>query len=60
MNSSTMLAKRTQKLIQEVKPDTVMVMTSPEWWEIAKLLDYVDSQEELNKYHKDFLDPIDN
>ena len=27
-NQSTMLAQRTQKLIEEIKPDTVMVQTS--------------------------------
>lgn len=42
-NQSTMLAQRTQKLIEEVKPDTVLVMTNSEWWEHAKLLKYVDS-----------------
>jgi hypothetical protein len=35
---STMLAQRTQKLIQEVKPDSVMVMADPEWWDSAKML----------------------
>lgn len=49
-NQSTMLAQRTQKLIEELKPDTVMVQTCPQWWENAKLLKYVDSQDELNKY----------
>jgi hypothetical protein len=38
-----MLAQRTQKLIEEVKPDTVLVQTNSEWWEHAKLLKYVDS-----------------
>lgn len=37
-NMSTMLAQRTQKLIQEVKPDSVMVMADPEWWDTAKML----------------------
>ena len=27
-----------------------MVQTCPQWWENAKLLKYVDSQDELNKY----------
>jgi hypothetical protein len=30
-----MLAQRTQKLIQEVKPDTVMVQTNEKWWNTA-------------------------
>ena len=45
-----MLARRTQKLIEEIKPDTVMVQTSEDWWDHAKLLKYVDSQEELDHY----------
>lgn len=32
MNQSTMLAQRTEKLIQELRPDEVMVQTSSEWW----------------------------
>lgn len=32
MNQSNMLAQRTQKLIQEVKPDTVMVQANQPWW----------------------------
>lgn len=49
-NQSTMLAQRTQKLIEEIRPDTVLVQTSKEWWDNAKLLKYVDSQEEMNNY----------
>jgi len=45
-----MLAQRTQKLIEELKPDTVVVQTSPEWWSNAKLMKFVDSQEEMNTY----------
>jgi len=37
-NQSTMLANRTAKLIQEVKPDAVMVQTNPEWWQTAQML----------------------
>ena len=37
-NMSTMLAQRTQKLIEEVKPDAVMVQTSEDWWNNAKML----------------------
>mmetsp|Transcript_29170 Transcript_29170/g.36199 ORF Transcript_29170/g.36199 Transcript_29170/m.36199 type:complete len:219 (-) Transcript_29170:569-1225(-) len=49
-NQSTMLAQRTQKLIEELRPDTVLVQTSPEWWNRASIMKYVDSQEEMNKY----------
>ena len=35
MNQSNMLAQRTQKLIQEVKPDTVMVQANYQWWNSA-------------------------
>ena len=50
VNQSTMLAQRTQKLIEELQPDTVLVQTSPNWWNRARLIRYVDSQEEMNKY----------
>ena len=43
LNNSTMLAQRTKKLIEEIKPDTVIVQTSEEWWQSAKLLNYVNS-----------------
>ena len=49
-NQSTMLAQRTSKLIEAVKPDAVLVMTNESWWKAAKMLNYVDSQEELNTY----------
>ncbi len=45
-----MLAQRTQKLIEELKPDTVLVQTSEDWWNNAKIMKYVDSQEEMNTY----------
>jgi hypothetical protein len=48
-----MLAQRTEKLIQELRPDEVMVQTSSEWWEAARSLQYVDSQEEFNDYGAD-------
>lgn len=35
LNQSNMLAQRTQKLIQEVKPDAVMVQTNHQWWDTA-------------------------
>jgi len=47
-----MLAQRTQKLIQQVKPDSVMVQANQKWWDSAKLLQYVDSQEEFKNYNK--------
>lgn len=51
-NQSTMLAQRTQKLIQEVQPDAVMVQTNAQWWDSAKLLQYVDSQQEFEHYNQ--------
>ena len=49
-NQSTMLAQRTQKLIEELRPDQVLVQTSPEWCSNAQLMGYVDSQQEMDKY----------
>ena len=51
-NQSTMLAQRTQKLIQEIQPDAVLVQTNEKWWETAQLLQYVDSQGEFAQYNK--------
>lgn len=31
-----------------------MVQTNEQWWETAKLIQYVDSQEEFNHYNKYF------
>lgn len=59
MNTSTMLAKRTKKLIQDVKPDAVMVMSSPQWWNTARLINDVDSQDEFEKYQTKFLSQFD-
>lgn len=42
-----------------MKPDNVLVQASPEWWESASTLQYVDSQEEFNKYGAD-LDKYSN
>ena len=47
-----MLAQRTKKLIEELKPDTVLVQTSPEWWGHAQRLQFVESQEEMARYGK--------
>lgn len=49
-NQSTLLAQRTKKLIEELKPDVVMVQTSQEWANVVKTLKYVDNQDEMNKY----------
>lgn len=43
LNQSSMLAQRTQKLIQEVKPEAVMVQTNEQWWNTAQMLQFVDS-----------------
>lgn len=49
-NQSTLLATRTKKLIEEIQPDTVLVQAEPEWWQVAKSMPYVESQEEMNQY----------
>lgn len=59
MNTSTMLAKRTRKLIRDINPDAVMVMTSPEWWQVARQMDGVDNQDEFDEYNKRFFEQID-
>lgn len=38
-NSSTTLAYRTKKLVEEVKPTSVYVQASKVWWDFAKHLD---------------------
>lgn len=60
MNTNTMLARRTRKLIREVKPDIVMVMTSPEWWDRARLIKGVHSQEDFNHYHSEVLRDVNH
>ena len=60
LNTSTMLARRTKKLLRKIQPDTVMVMTSPQWWESARLIEGVHSQEGFNKYHNEILKDIDH
>ncbi|CAD8124528.1 unnamed protein product [Paramecium sonneborni] len=50
-HASTMLAYRTQKLINEVKPDSVYVQTNEEWWNLIKNIDGITSQSELNVYN---------
>lgn len=60
MNTSTMLARRTRKLIRDIKPDAVMVMCSPEWWDISRLIEGVHSQEDFNEYHEKYLSKVDH
>lgn len=55
MNTSTMLARRTQKIISEINPDAVMVMTSPHWWSTARDMENIESQEEFDNYKFRFL-----
>lgn len=38
-NSSTTLANRTRRLLEEVKPDALYVQTSEAWWKYAKHTD---------------------
>lgn len=52
LNSSNILANRTRRLIDEIKPDTVFIQTSEEWWKIAKHLTFVKSQQEMTKAHE--------
>ena len=49
-NSSTLLANRTRDLIAGEKPDAVFVQTNKEWWNIAKNIEGVKCQQELNRY----------
>lgn len=60
MNTNTMLARRTRKLIREVQPDSVFVMTSPEWWNSARLIEGVHSQEDFDNYHDEVLSQINH
>lgn len=52
-NMSTMLALRTKELIKEVRPQTVMVQATEEWYESTKTIK-AHSQQEWNLY-KGFL-----
>jgi len=54
-NSSTTLAQRTEKLINEVKPQSVFVQTSSLWYERAKHLE-VHNQEQFNGLNSMFND----
>lgn len=52
-NKSDILANRTKKLIQEVKPDVVFVQTSKDWWKGAQMLNHVKSQDEMELADKE-------
>ena len=54
-NSSTTLAKRTETLINEVKPENVFVQTSSLWYERAKNLE-VHNQQQFNSLNPMFND----
>lgn len=43
-------------MIEYVQPDAVFVQSSPGWWNRAKLMRYVDSQEEYDQYSDSFKD----
>jgi hypothetical protein len=49
MNISNVLANRTKRLIDQIKPDVVFVQTNECWWKAAKNLEYVKSQDEMDK-----------
>lgn len=53
-NSSTLLANRTRKLIEEEKPDAVFLQTNSKWAEFARHLKNVQTQSELNEYNSLF------
>jgi hypothetical protein len=56
-NSSTILATRTQKLIETLKPDTVYVHTSDKWYQRASTVN-VENQEQFNRLQSGFSDLI--
>jgi len=47
-NSSTALAYRTKKLIEDVAPNSVYVQATPLWWKHAKHTD-VKNQEDFSQ-----------
>mmetsp|Transcript_8923 Transcript_8923/g.9272 ORF Transcript_8923/g.9272 Transcript_8923/m.9272 type:complete len:381 (-) Transcript_8923:118-1260(-) len=49
LNNSNVLANRTRRLIDDIKPDVVFVQTTEPWWQLAQNLEYVKSQEEMDK-----------
>jgi hypothetical protein len=56
-NSSTILATRTKKLIEQVKPETVYVHTSEKWYKRASTIN-VENQQQFNRLHSGFSDLI--
>lgn len=52
MNNSTILANRTRRFLDHIKPDVVLVQTTEAWWRNAQLLEYVKSQEEMDKANR--------
>jgi len=50
-NSSTLLAKRTQELVKDVKPDTLFVQANFKWWNLVKGLKKINSQSDLNEHN---------
>jgi hypothetical protein len=40
-NSSTTLAYRTKKLIEDIKPSSVYVQASQQWWNVAKAVQVI-------------------
>jgi hypothetical protein len=61
LNTSDMLAKRTQQLIRDVKPDTVFLQANEQliiicnvrWATAAEMLQHVKSQDEMNLAKKE-------
>ncbi|EGR31941.1 hypothetical protein IMG5_099690 [Ichthyophthirius multifiliis] len=53
-NSSTFLSYRTKELIAQEKPDSLFVQTNKEWWNMAKNVQNVKCQQELNLYNASF------
>ena len=49
MNVSNVLANRTRRLIDQIKPDVLFVQTNAKRWEAVKHLEYVKSQDEMDK-----------
>lgn len=49
MNNSSVLANRTKRLIDQIKPDVLFVQTNESWWKAVQHLEYVKSQDEMDK-----------
>lgn len=50
MNASDLLAHRTAKLLQQYKPDSVLVQTSNDWFDyVNKMVSNVESNEDIFK-----------